>query len=376
MKKLNFLLFAALVAIIMSSCKKDEVIPVIIEDGYYVTGTASPYTEALSSKALLKNGSVEGANYSVAERIGMFEGFVYLKPGVALITQKFGTVQTTWGIEKAGKKTFDGTSDRINAVVDTAKVVQGGAVGITVTTEGLYHIVMDKTTKAFMLIPVKNWNIIGGATPAGWSDTELTKKSLNAEGGEWEITGLKLKNDKIKFRYDKGWKVPMNLDVNVFTNVSSLNDATKLTLGATDFPFAQGLGIYTVNLKWNPIKGYSATFTKTGTVAIPDPSAYTWGIIGEAVGGWSADYKALTKTGNVGYKYTYKATGVVMVAGQFKLRRDGAWDNTIGGTSSGLTVVGPVTAGSDNFIATTPGTYTVTLVYDYENDTKVVTVAL
>lgn len=121
---------------------------------------------------------------------------------------------------------------------------------------------------------------------------------------------------------------------------------------------------------------YPTGFTADGTnIAVATPGYYyltadlvkkelkatavTWSLIGDAVGGWSADVDmTYTKQGDV---ETWEVT-TPMSAGAYKFRANHAWDINLGGTLTELALNG------DNLNITEAGTYRITL-YTSRNGT-------
>lgn len=267
---LSWLIIAALLT--FSACSDDDDDDdngndILVEDGYYLSGTATGL-DGLVLDGLLMQGREEGDEFASLERTGMYEKFMYLVPGSFNLVVKAGANETTYGIAAgtAGTLDLDGTNDQINATVDTGKVAVDGE-DFTISTAGLYHIVFDMTTEGYYIIPVESWGIIGDATDEGWSgEYDMNQISLDATSGEWEITDLTLRETGgFKFRYGDGWKVSSNFII--FTNIGKDSESNDFMMGGGTFPYpSEGEGAYTVTLTWSLADGFAYSTERTGDV--------------------------------------------------------------------------------------------------------------
>ncbi|MGE5316851.1 MAG: hypothetical protein ACM3ME_02560, partial [Chloroflexota bacterium] len=99
--RLNLLLKASFLMLafmfVFSACKKDDdntTPPVLVEDGMYIKGDATPYTD-LNTKSAMAAGINEVGQ---AARNNMYEKYSTLKAGSTFqVIEVSGTTQTTWG---------------------------------------------------------------------------------------------------------------------------------------------------------------------------------------------------------------------------------------------------------------------------------------
>ncbi len=286
-------LFMLALMFVFSACKKDDddpvVPPVLIEDGVYLKGDATPYT-ALNTKSMLASGINE---VDQAERDDMYEKYSTLKAGSNFnVVEVAGTTQTNYGPATNESVTLAGENDQIHATIQKGTLGTTGA--FTVPADGMYHIIIDKTSNTYVIAPVTKWSIIGGATELGWSDTELPMVgAFDANSLKWEATGLTLRAGDFKFRHSGGWKLEIDsANVKANTNFGGVTEGTLPNLSTTLVPGGANYvltgeqeGVYTVTITWTPDDGYKSSLVKTGDV---EPLDYpeTLYMIGDAVGDW------------------------------------------------------------------------------------------
>jgi hypothetical protein len=352
--KLSFVAIFAVVALIFTSCDEDDDGNGnnLVEDGVYLSGTASGY-EGLNLLATFNKGYVEGEGFSSNLRDDMYEKFIYLATGNLSIVVKAGASETTYGVASGtlGTKTLAGESDQINGDIDTFSVAANGAA-YNVAEAGFYHIIWDKTTNYGMIAKVDSWGIIGDATDKGWSGQfEMTGKSLSASSCEWEITNLTLRAvGGFKFRYNNGWKILAD-DLVFFANVGKTENSDEFQMGGGTFPSATE-GAFTVKLSWTPEDGFAYTATKTGEVEpLPEyPEALY--LIGDGVGDWVWANTDLPMIPVNSKPYLFWKIVWIKETGGFKFSPVKDWNGDFG--KSGDATNGYYKKGSDNL--SVPGT--------------------
>jgi hypothetical protein len=289
MIKASYLVMFALV--VLSSCKKDDdPDPVLVEDGFYLKG------EVTSFAALATNGMfVAGINeVDQAARTGMYEKYAALKAGVAgfNIVEKAGSVETVYGPATNDTVTLAGEDSQIFGLVQKGTLGTSGV--FTVPADGLYHIVVDKITNTYAIIPVTKWAIIGGATPLGWSDNDMPLVGgFSQTAMTFQISGIELRTGDFKFRYSGGWKVNIAGDtVKTNSNFGGVLSGTLPNLTTTLVPGGSNIslaaaneGIFTVTLSWTPEGGFVSSLVKTADVTPLDYPENLF-MIGDGVGDW------------------------------------------------------------------------------------------
>jgi hypothetical protein len=306
MKKVSFfkyaLFFIASFALIsLSSCSDDDddVVPILVEDGFYIVGDVTPFSD-LDFQGIMQPGKNEVGQEM---RPGMYEKFITLRAGTAgfSIKQVAGQSVVEWGPDVIESVNLAGEREQPNITVQKGTLKQGGI--FTVPSDGLYHIIVDTESSRFLIAPAGEWAYIGQAT--GWSDSPMTKGAFNMERLTWSVENLELRLGEFKLRYGGGWKIEISGDdVKVNSNLGGEieGEMPNLTLttipGGSNYQITQEIeGIYTINLEWTIADGFKATMTKTDDVpdlGYPEELYMT----GAATGGWSWDdgvYVPMTK---------------------------------------------------------------------------------
>jgi hypothetical protein len=396
MKKINgkiamILTALALVFIVfgVSSCKKDSTTtpPVIVLDGYYIYGAATPYPGAFNSNAIMK---VTKNEVTQTDRASLLELYISLKAGTAgfNIISVAGSVQTTYSPGTGFGIVATPTTDEPKVPFQRGPVVKTATAMFNVPEDGFYHVVLDDSLNIAAIMRV-HWGMIGAATPGGWSnDTMLTESAFNATDMTWNLTGFKLMKGDWKFRYSHGWKVEIDTavvigsvkGVKVNTNFGGASGA--LVPGGANIVNADP-GIYTINLAYKLGTGYTATLTKTGNIPPIDYSAYQMGIIGSCYkkadstqANWDENFGTMLPVVTGGTTYTWTYNIPINLAGDFKFRQGSDWAGKSIGYSD-VTMAGPAAANfSDdggNFKVSITGNYTIVLQIDAATETYTVT---
>jgi hypothetical protein len=326
-------IFLALMALplFFAGCDKDDnedKQPVsVVEDGFYITGSATSNAE-LTSEWLFDPAVEEGAK---VVRDGLYEIFALLKPGEFKLTQvvaekKSGTLGGT------PKYTYNGVGaegdDQIRKPADYYDASESGAA-IQIAETGLYHIIYETQLKRIIVINASEWGLRGALN--GWGFTVLTP---NSDFTEFTANVNIREAGNFKFAHSQGWKLGVDdttvtATIKVNTNLGGTKD--NLAIGGGDIPqFSSGdeAGNYTVTLKFTPGRGFSvATFTRTGDLIINQAGIATFqvrvpgalessqvGVVGNfADSSWKVPGYLMTKndttytlTANVPAGFTYK----------------------------------------------------------------------
>ena len=371
-------IFALVVGV--SSCKKssDPVPdPVIVLDGYYVTGSVTAYPD-FNANAMMK---VARNEVTQTDLSSLLELYLPIKAGAAgfSIVKVAGSARTTYG-------PMIGFGVVANPTTDEPKVpFQRGAVSGTSTTkftvpeDGFYHVVFDFQFNVVAIMRV-HWGVIGAATPNGWgASTELPESAFNATTMSWTATDMVLTKADFKFRYSDGWKVEIDTSdadplkwVKVNTNFGGAVGA--LVAGGANITNAVP-GLYTVKMAYTLGSGYVATLTKTGELNVKDYTNTELGLVGDGlfVGGVQQTWDVtimLSKpvVENVtNYTWTYNQVDVSTV-GSFKIREGQDWTKKSIGyndvTMAGLAADKFGTNADGNFVPLADGKYDMVLKID------------
>lgn len=348
--------FAIGLAVMVASCNDDGDIgdtgSVPVSDGFYV---AKEDETPGTSDALVAE-KVEADGFSSQDRDGYFANYVYLTAGnyniVNVIDQEIAEVY--------GGTAADVTEDGSDCALNTIKlvdeyVVDGAAINIA--SAGLYKVVVDVDTKEIWFMKIEKAHVIGGATTAGWSnsdDYELdVQAGASADGITYKATNLVMKKGDWKVRFDCRWTVDRRVDSGAGFDadngyVSFINfggTPAALAAGGSNLviPFGQD-GKYTIELKWTPEDGFTLTTTNTEPVAPKAPGTYAWGIIGSAtpITDWSADTDLPIVGTPTATAATYEIASIALTeGGEFKIRAEDAWGIVL--KPSGTDILGTVT---------------------------------
>lgn len=249
---------------------------------------------------------------------------------------------------------------------------------IKVGADGTYDLWLDlnantaTVTDAYLPYPdhkdASTWSVIGKLS--GYDIDWNGDLPMITDGKTHVAQGIKIAaGDEFKFRKDKGWDVNMGGDFGgLGSEFSVTQDGPNIKVG-TD-------GIYDLILDPNG----TATIVETlgggvsgkigGDEPEPEPDTYQgWGIIGD-FNSWGADAPMTEKDG-VWTGYFTNITKEDGGDGEFKLRKDGKWDENAGGTFIELGVAfDAVTADAPNIVAPA-GFYQVV----YDTNTQKITVS-
>ena len=273
MNYLTMMLLVGGIAFVMSCGTDEDPIIAVIEginvgDGFYI----APVGVDAVAGGQLKSTTVDGPSISAMDRAGFIQGYMYLVAG------SYNMVEIA---AKQIVNTYGGTLEEItevnNAECETSgyslvKVAKDGAA-FSVAADGLYVVAYDTQTGEVVYDQIESAGIIGGATPGGWgADTEMTG-SVSATGGSWEVTGVTLDVNEMKFRFNCRWAIDRRLDTandfandngySFFTNFGGTIDNLITGNEAGNMQIAER-GIYTVGLTWDPATGFAGSISKTG----------------------------------------------------------------------------------------------------------------
>ena len=346
---------------LMTSCDDDpdddDDDPPLVEDGAYITGSASNFTDP-SNSAKFYDGKNEVGQVARPE---LQEAYVALKAsgGFNIVTVE-GATRKTWGPSNMKTVAIDeDEADQPDVAFQRGELVET-TDEFTVPADGLYHIAYDTELGIVVIVPVGSWGIIGGATPNGWGgSTELSGSGFNFTDMTWTGTQIAMTAGDFKFRYGNGWKVTLDADADVGgtdpgvkVNSNFGGSVADLIPGGDNISMAtEGLtaGYYDITVSWNAKNGYSATMTRTGDLPGTDFSAIEMGLVGTGFNDdmgtqwdWNSSYGLHTPVSMSGSTFTYEFNNIELnSAGAFKIRNGNNWDGPhILGYSS-ITFSGP-----------------------------------
>lgn len=309
MKKINFfmLCFFAL-SFIFIGCKKEEpIIEPVSEDGWYISGEATSFTELavmnMFEATTNENGDSDGdTKADNPARNGLFNKYVYLTAGKTFfITKVEGGVESKYGSSDAYTYNPGGKYDQVNA--DVTRGTLSVNTTLTVSKTGLYQVAFDVATNKVVIGEITHWGVIGGATPGGWGSNQVMNLvgSINPDSNTYKVEGVILNVDKYKFRYSDGWKIQVSDTAsmpvggeNIKINTNYGGSLTAFVAGGADISNTVS-GVYTLTMTWKKSTGkWTATVVKTGEYTPPTypdnmylvgaGTAYGWDAPGTKVG--------------------------------------------------------------------------------------------
>ncbi|MEP1033836.1 hypothetical protein [Ekhidna sp.] len=340
LKSLSFFMVLGTL-IFISSCGSDDGGGIIIDDGgggsftvadgFYIAGvTASDTT--IANAFVLGAATVEGEGFAATARDDHRAGYMYLEAGSYIFAEI--DEQEIVSIEGGVSSVVDSTGTWAEAYTFIDVVANGAAFSIT--EDGVYHVIYDGQTDEAFIVRITSWGIIGGAVyesvcvSNGFNaDIDLDVVSESATGSTWSATGIIVRDDQFKFRYNNNWTIG---EYKSFTNLGE--SLSVLVPGGANIQNTED-GIYDVTLAMDANGVFSATLTKTGDSdqCTFDADNFPWGIIGSGTQGtmtttgWGDD-KDLVYVGQVSGADTW--LGVFPIAGgttdnEFKFRTDDTW---------------------------------------------------
>lgn len=388
MKKTSIFLGAlALFAISFTACKDNDP-EVIIEDGFYVAGSATG-ADALNVDYRLAPGINEvEKDVAKQKRAGMYEKYVALEANKEFyLLLKEGAVETRYGATLTDK-VLNGENEQPTLTLKKGSLVKGTtAPTMKVTKSGLYHIVLDLnldkaldlTGGAQVIIAPVEWGVRGMNGDWGWK--KMKSPVYNRTEMTWDTTIVATKDGKYKFAYGGGWKIQLDDAGKVKAN-TNLGEGN--VQGGSDISIDKGDNVK-ITLKWNLKSGeISKSYTTTTTAGkwyYDEVAKAKFSLIGSAFNNaagtapaaWDYDldlpYVASKSTITDATKfygtYVFEKTGVVLLAnGEFKVRRDLSWDINFGYNAANIKGSTANFADKDgNIKVVTAGTYDVQFKY-------------
>jgi len=349
--RLIWLLAAA--ALAFTACDNDddddEQPPILVEDGLYIVGEATAWTD-YDSKGQMAGGINE---VDQQPRSTMFEKYVALEAGNTFkIVEIAGKQVIEYGPDNLVDVETNGENDQPNVTAKVGSYKTGGSY--TVNESGLYHVVIDKELQKIAIIPVPYWGILGGSTPYGWDDagTKLELDgSFDKQQMEFKITNLELRKGDFKFRYGSGWKFQLNDEGTVKVNTNFGGAVNELVPGGANILLTvDEEGIYTVTMKWSAETGglgMTASMLKTADVEPLPEYPETLFMIGDGVGDWVWDNTDLPMVPVHSHPYMFWKIVWMNETGGFKFAPKKVWANDFGKVGD-MSADSVYSIGSDN----------------------------
>ncbi len=262
---INFILnqlFILAVCINLFSCKSDKI---EVDDGFYISGEASPFTTVLKF-GQLKATVVENENNTT--HTGLYEIYLALEANKNFTITKVASSSPTVYGQGSSFTTVNQTAanDEMGALIQKGKYAEGGKFKVTVS--GLYHIVLDEQSTNIVIMPVSKWSIIGSANANNTAESELVlKNTFNKDTLIYELKDVDLLEGDFKFRHSGAWKQTIVENPLIKVNTSYGGTMTNLTSGGATIKISNTeIGKYTVTATWSKKFGMQFTLVKTGDI--------------------------------------------------------------------------------------------------------------
>ncbi|SNT34438.1 hypothetical protein SAMN05421640_3420 [Ekhidna lutea] len=339
LKSLSFLMVLGGL-IFISSCGDDDGGIIIdddgggsftVADGFYIAGVSGSDT-TIANAYLLADAQVEGDGFAPTPRDEHKASYIYLSSGSYIFAEV--DEQNIVSVEGGASAVVDSVGAWAEGY--TYVEVESNGASFSVSEDGVYHVIYDGQNDEAFIVRVNSWGVIGGAVyesacvSNGFNaDVDLETVSESAEGSTWSGTGIILRDDQFKFRYNNSWTIG---EYKSFTNLGE--SLTVMVPGGANIQNAED-GIYDITLAMDADGAFSATLTRTGDAeeCTFDPDNFPWGIIGsgtqgtETTAGWGDDKDLIYVGQNEGVDTWL---GVFPIAGgtadnEFKFRTDGTW---------------------------------------------------
>jgi hypothetical protein len=383
MKKMLKLMAGLLIlsgAAYLSSCGDDDTDiggggSVPVADGFYV---AKVGVNPVASAQLVDE-VVEADGFASQDREGFLGSYIYLTAGnYNIVRVQDQEIADTFG----GPSTSAGTTGsdcELHAYTLVDEYVVDGAA-IAIASEGLYKVTMDNELKEIIFHKIEKAQLIGAATPAGWSNSVdqemLIEGTPSADGVTFAVEDITMRPGQYKVRFNCRWSIDRRIDSGAgfaFENgyVTFTNFGGTLTNpepGGSNFEIEVGEdGIYTVEAEFTSTDGFEIVVTKTESIdpIVFDPDDYAWGIIGQGSpqGNWDADID-MTYQGVGANGHSWTGTFALNTSGGFKFRTNDSW--TFAPNANAYAAVtgdgaSDINATGNDFMASVAGTHLITI---------------
>jgi hypothetical protein len=391
--KTNLMRFLALLLIGMvtfTACEDDsdeikktdsgtDGVSVELADGYYVVPTDMALTDVSTTEMMTVarneryNSEYNDGTKAEDDRASLLEVYYPIESDKGFLIMKVSNKKASFLSPESDFAKVDAADlDGEEPTLGLWKGKYGtDSAAFSVDTNALYHIFMDYEIKKAGYA-VAEWRIIGGATPAGWSDNEMVSSDFSKTEMTWSIDEIIMLESAYKWRYSAGWKAYLDADFDLGDGKTGL--VLNTNLGGTYPDLVPGgadivndkYGVYKAEVKWTKANGVVATLTwvKEGEVLPEYPEELY--MIGSAIGGWDWEANALQLTPVNSHSELFWTIAYMHADSSFKFAPQKEWKGDFGKT--GDATDGVYAKGSDNVpVPAVTGYYIV--VVDLKNET-------
>lgn len=377
----KYLLFLLLPLLVNCTDNENWTIVEDIQQGVYITGTATVYSSEAPASAL-KSFPLDGQTDGLPELVGIY---TWLKAS--------GDFSISIAPELNQVVKYGNGGEVSKADSKAVYTLTQDATPLKVDKDGFYFIVANTGLKEITILPV-TYGVIGAATPNGWNgETALGDATFDDKLTVHWKGKLNMTPGGYKFRYSGDWGQLVNVEggtAKLFTDIGNFgseqaplieNAMSQVRPGGLDFTNEVG-GEFEFTLQYDlRSRVYNATFDIIGEAVIPPTYPEIMYLVGDATAyGWdtpgtkaAAEMHKLAGGGNnvgIYWKILHLESGK-----GFKLS-NANWGNTNLGFGEISEFDGSGVAVSEsggNMSIATSGMYTIVL--DLRNKTKKLSVA-
>ena len=283
----KYLLFLLLPFFVNCSDNENWTIVEDIQQGTYITGTATIYSNEAPASAM-KIIPLDGDVTELPELVGIY---TWLKAD-GEFTISIATDLNL--VSSYGKGSAVREADNINVY----ELVQDGPA-FTVNTEGFYFIIVNTALKEINILPIA-YGAIGAATPQGWNgETTFEEVSYDNKLTVTWKGNINMTPGGYKFRYNGDWGNTVNTSdgtAKIFTDLGNFgndqaplieNAMSQVRPGGSDFTTEVG-GEFEFTIQYDlRSRAYNATFNIIGEAVVPPEYPEKMYLVGDATSyGW------------------------------------------------------------------------------------------
>jgi hypothetical protein len=269
------LLISFMLPAVQSCLREDPEPPVNADDGIYIQGEATAFLN------FDVNGMMtEATNEATGQPgDGLYE--IFLAVSSALegfnVIEVIDRTQTIYGPLTENTIQLNGENGQISGTIQKGELGEEAGV-FTVGESGLYHVIIDRSSKTFVISPVSALSLYNRPAGGQWSEVNLELISgFDKSNMIFEASDLALGECEFRFRYGHGDRIEVSgagVSVNTsfggdLTNSDPGFDLTMVPGGSNYILEAQYTGNYSTLVNWTVGSGFSAVMTENNTLEYP-----------------------------------------------------------------------------------------------------------
>lgn len=274
----------------LANCSDNENWTIVedIQQGIYITGTATVYSGEAPAAAL---GLITLDHATVKERDELVGIYTWLKADGEFTISIAPAPNEVTGYGNGGEI-------KQTAAISVYSLEQNGTP-FKVNSDGFYYVIVNTELNEINILPV-NYGVIGAATPKGWDgETALAAPSFNDRTTVTWKGNVNMTSGGYKFRYSGDWGQQISVTdgdpAKIFTDLGNLENAgplsaggmTQVRPGGPDFETNVG-GEFEFTIQYDlRTRVFNATYKLLGEAVIPPEYPDAMYLVGEATAyGW------------------------------------------------------------------------------------------